>query len=72
MIVKTIKDIKIGDSVTLLISEIPTIGIVEKICKAPVESLLTIRLTPTLYTTVNSKYIEYRNYDEKGFYRKVD
>ena len=42
---------------------------VEEICAAPVEFLVKVRITKTLYTSINTKYIEYRKYGEKGFYR---
>lgn len=65
---KTTKTIKIGDPVTILISGKPTCGTVEEIRKASVESVIKVRLTPTRYTLVNTIHMEYRNYNEKGFF----
>lgn len=63
------KVIKLNDMVNVEIEGKLVLGIVEKICPAIVEFLIKIRFNKRLYTTINTKYIEYRNYGDKGFYR---
>lgn len=61
--------IKTNDKVNVEIENRLTSGTVERIYPASVEFLINVRFNKNLYTLINTKYIEYRNYGTKGFYR---
>lgn len=63
------KVIKINDMVYYEIENNLVLGTVKKIYPAIVEFLVKVRFNKNLYTLTNTKYIEYRNYGKKGFYR---